>query len=778
MIRFDWKAIGLFFSVATIFLSSPAPAFAQSVSFSEAPGSPVGVGNAPATVVAYDFNGDGKMDLAVANTNDNNVTILLGNGDGTFNSAGTFGTTPFGIGQNQTPIAIAVGDFNDDGIPDLAVTTVPTGFLNAGSVGGLLNSSPGGGVSILLGKGDGTFTGGGPFNNPNNFGTNGNLPIGIAVGRFDTANKNDQNLDLAITHLNSGNVSIMIGDGKGNFSLASASPFSVGTNPAGVAVGDFNGDGKSDLAVANADDGTVSILLGNGDGTFSANATIAVGVRPVAVAIADFNGDGNMDIAVANYSSDTVSVLLGNGLGSFTVSTLSAGRHPFAIAVGDFNQDGHPDLIVANRSGNLVSVMLGNGDGTFAAPANFAVDVSPQSLAIADFNGDSAPDVAALSTPIKAVTILLNKTDLVPPVTVATPSPGPNGNGWNNTAVTVTLTSTDNEPNGTGVREIHYAIGAGSYVVVPGASASVAFTTEGIFTLSYFAIDNAGNVENTHTLTIRIDLTPPTITAAQSPLPNAAGWNNSNVTVTFTCGDALSGVAICPPPVVVSTEGANQQITGTATDRAGNSASATITINLDKTPPVLTMPSLAASYIYNSSLTFTFSATDALSGVATSQATFNGQVITTGTTVVLNHPATNTFTFTATDVAGNTAAQTKTFSVLYNFSGFLPPIPNDGSGVYKLGSTVPVKFQLTDANGAVVSTAVATLAVQMFSGGVPLGVPENATPPGNADIGNAFRFSSPQYIYNLSTKPLMQGTWQIQASLDDGTVHTVFFGLK
>lgn len=775
MIQFNQKAIGIFFSVGAIALSCLAPAFAQKVSFIEATGSPVPVGNAPSTVAVADFNKDGKMDLAIANTGDNNVTILLGNGDGTFSSAGTFGTTPFGIGQTQTPISIAVGDFNSDGNLDLAVTTIPTGFISG--LGGLFNGSPGGGVSILLGKGDGTFTGGGPFSNPNNFGTNGSLPSGIAVGKFNT-NK-DQNLDLAITNLNSGTVSIMLGDGSGNFNITGSSPFAVGTNPAAVAVGDFNGDGKPDLAVANADDGTVSILLANGDGTFSANPVVTVGVRPVSVAVADLNGDGSLDIVVANYSSDTVSVLLGNGAGSFpTVSTYSVGRHPISVSIGDFNKDGHPDLIVANRTGNLVSVLAGNGDGTFAAPSNIAVDQSPQSLGIGDFNDDSSLDFASLSAPMNAITIMLNQSDLVPPVTVATPSPGPNVNGWNNTAVTVALASTDSETNGTGVREIHYAIGNGSYVVVPGPSATVTFTTQGVFTLSYYAIDNAGNVEQTHTLVIRIDLTPPTIVASQSPSPNAAGWNNSNVTVTFTCADNLSGVATCSSPVVVSTEGANQQITGTASDLAGNSASATLTINLDKTPPVLTMPSLAASYIYNSTLTFTFGATDALSGVASSSATLNGQAITSGTTVVLNHPATNTFTFTATDVAGNTISQTKTFVVLYNFSGFLSPIFNDGSSVFKLGSTVPIKFQLTDANGAIVTTAVATLKVQMFSGGIPVGVPEDATASGNADIGNLFRVSSGQYIYNLSTKPLLQGTWQIQAGLDDGSTHTVFLGLK
>jgi hypothetical protein len=129
-------------------------------------------------------------------------------------------------------------------------------------------------------------------------------------------------------------------------------------------------------------------------------------------------------------------------------------------------------------------------------------------------------------------------------------------------------------------------------------------------------------------------------------------------------------------------------------------------------------------------------------------------------------------------VAGNTVSKTVVFSVLYNFTGFLPPVLSDGSGVFKLGRTVPVKFQLLNARGAAVSTAVAELTMQMVSGGVPIGTPIDATAPGSADSGNLFRYDGSQYIYNLDTTPLSMGTWQIQVKLDDGSVHTVLFGTK
>jgi hypothetical protein len=747
-------------------------AVAQNVSFKAASHSPVGVGSAPTSIAAGDFNGDGKLDLAVVNTGDNTVSILLGNGDGTFSFSGSYKVnrnpfpTPCTSGCGSVPIAIAVGDFNNDGKQDLAITNIPINDgCNIVAVFGDVCSS----VAILLGKGDGTF------NDSNQTDTKGHLPTSVAVGDFN----GDGNQDLAITNLNSSNVEILLGDGKGNFNTAKNAPIAVGTEPTSVAVGDFNGDGKLDLAVANADDGTISILLGNGDGTFGGVTNFGVGIRPISIAVADFNGDGKSDIAVANYSSSTVSVLLGDGTGSFpSVSSFPAGRHPAFIAIGDFDRDGHNDLIVANRTGNLVSILLGHGDGTFAASKNFAVGLDPQSVAVGDFNQDSAPDFAAVSTPNNVVTILLNNTDTTPPITTVTSTPGSNANGWNNTSITVTLISTDSEPNGSGVKEIHYTIGGNPEVVVPGATATVNLTTEGIFSLSYFAVDNAGNVEAAHHLTIQIDLTPPTISSSQIPPANAAGWNNSKVTVSFACADNLSGVDTCTAPITVSTEGAGQVVTGTATDKAGNSSTASRTINLDKTPPVLTMPTFAPSYLLNASLTFNFGATDALSGVASMQATFNGTPITSGTTLTLTHLATNTFTLTATDVAGNTATQTATFAVVYNFIGFLPPIPNDGSGLFKLGRTVPVKFQLTDAKGTLISTAVAHLTIQMISGNTLQGTPIDASASGNADVGDLFRFDGTEYIFNWSTNPLSTGTWQLQARLDDGTVHTVLIGFK
>ena len=176
--------------------------------------------------------------------------------------------------------------------------------------------------------------------------------------------------------------------------------YPVGTNPGAVAVGDFNGDGKTDLAVVNngnastGDDGNVSILLGNGDGTFQAAVNFAAGKNPSSIAVGDFNGDGRVDLVTAN-SDNTVSVLLGNGDGTFQAHVdYATSSGPVWVAVGDFNGDNRPDLVVANSGGSSVSVLLGNGDGTFQAHVDYPTGGSPQVLAVADFNQDGKADLA------------------------------------------------------------------------------------------------------------------------------------------------------------------------------------------------------------------------------------------------------------------------------------------------------------------------------------------------------------------------------------------------
>jgi hypothetical protein len=206
------------------------------------------------------------------------------------------------------------------------------------------------------------------------------------------------------------NVSILLGNGDGTFQPAVN--YAVVNEPVSVAVGDFNGDGKRDLAVANYGGfrGRISILLGNGDGTFQPAVDYAVD-SPTFVAVADFNGDGKRDLAVTNYDLYTVSILLGDGHGTFQLAgSYAVGIHPRSVAVGDFNGDGKRDLAVANWDYSLtLSILLGNGDGTFQPAVDYAVGSLPSSVAVGDFDGDRKPDLAVANGSV--VTILLGNGD-------------------------------------------------------------------------------------------------------------------------------------------------------------------------------------------------------------------------------------------------------------------------------------------------------------------------------------------------------------------------------
>jgi hypothetical protein len=579
--------------VTVVVLSTVNAAFPPNISFSVA-GS-VSTGDGPSAVLVGDFNGDGTLDLAVVMGNYNGVGVYMGHGDGTFQLGPN---SPRATDASLT-ISGTTGDFNGDGKLDVLATDIPGGLT------GLWNSitgSVGGNVSVFLGDGAGNLAA------HKDSGVGGDFPSAAAAGDFN----GDGKLDVAVTNLSSHSVAILLGHGDGGFGQASQSPVSVGSRPTSVAVGDFNGDGKSDLAVTNAADNTLSILLAHGDGTFAAPSAVSVASRPIAVAVGDFNGDEKPDLAVASLLSSSVSILRGNGTGGFSsAARLGVGRNPSALAVGDFNKDGKQDLAVANRSSDMVSMLLGNGDGSFARFRNFSVAASnPLAIAAGDFNKDGLLDVTVANVASDRVSVLVNDTDL--------------------------------------------------------------------------------------------------------------------------------------------------------------------------TPPALTMPAFATAYVYNSSLTLSFDATDARSGISSIVATLNGTAVSNGQIVTLTQPGTNTFTLTATDKVGNTATESATFAVLYTFNGFFPPMPQDGAGVFRLGSVIPLRFTLTDAKDVVVSTAVAKLTVQRLSGNTLVGTPIDAIAPGSADSGNLFRYYSGvnQYGYNLDTARLSKGTWQIQVSLDDGSVHVAVIGLK
>ncbi len=317
------------------------------------------VGVAPYSIIAGDFNGDGIEDLATCNETSNNVSILLGKGDGTFRPA-----VNYAVGTQ--PEYLTAADFNGDGKLDLAVTNY--------------NSKGAGTVSILFGVGDGTFRS--AVNHDV-----GKNPASIAAGDFN----GDGKPDLAIT-LAGGSLEVLMANGGGTFAPPVTVP--AGAGPSAVVVRDVNRDGILDLAVAETGNPgyTVSILKGNGDGTFQAPIAYQVCTYPTAFVFGNFDGDGNLDLAAVGA---LLSILPGNGHGGFQQAvSLPVGSGPSSVAVGDFNGDGKADLVVANYTSNNVSILIGTGDGHFLPQVTFAAGTGPRSVVAGDFNGDGKLDLA------------------------------------------------------------------------------------------------------------------------------------------------------------------------------------------------------------------------------------------------------------------------------------------------------------------------------------------------------------------------------------------------
>jgi hypothetical protein len=383
-------------STATITVANPGPGGGSSnavyfqvaapettVSFAPAANSPLQILE-PVGITAGDFNEDGKPDLAI--TSGTRVFVFLGNGDGTFAPAA------------GSPMYVPSPPYDD--FPSPYVQPVVAGdFDNSGHLGlavGLVQNQA---LATLFGKGDGTLTYSDTLAN-----TFSQPTLSLTAADFN----GDGNLDLVAGNspLPGSGISpvILLGYGHGAFN-ANAVFSNLEIDGESIGVGDFNGDGKLDLAV----DGS-SILLGNGDGSFTQGASLSVAGF---VAVGDFNGDGKLDLAVCNYENN-VTIFLGDGTGNFSIasgSPIAVGRQPQAIVAADFNNDGKLDLAVANYGDGTITLLLGNGDGTFtqASGSPYAVGQGPNGIAAADFNGDGKLDLATANSTDGTVSILLQQ---------------------------------------------------------------------------------------------------------------------------------------------------------------------------------------------------------------------------------------------------------------------------------------------------------------------------------------------------------------------------------
>jgi hypothetical protein len=458
----------------------------------------------PLSVAVGDFNGDGKPDLAVANFEGNNVSVFIGNGDGTFQPAVYYATGRFAF-------TVATGDFNGDGKTDLAVTNYE-----------------GNNVSILLGNGDGTFQA--AMNSPA-----GNGPVWFAVGDFN----GDGKADLAVAYFGGNTVGVLLGNGDGTFQAPVN--YNAGSSPYSVTVGDFNRDGKADLVTGNLGGENVTVLLGNGDGTFRAPVSYPAaspGNQTVTVTVGDLNSDGKPDLAVAN--SSNISVLLGNGDGTFQAAmNYDAGGAPFSIVVGDFNGDGKLDLAASDSIGNSVSVLLGNGDGTFQTATSYSTGSQPFQVAVGDFNGDGRTDLAVATSSGNSVGILVGIPATATTTTTLTSSLNPSSFGQS-----VTFTATVSPSLATGTVTFFDGVNQLGTGFLSNGAASLMVSTLTAASHSIKAVygadaDDAGSTSNMVTQFVAV--VTPTISGLNPSWATAGG---PGFTLTVNGSNFLSGATV------------------------------------------------------------------------------------------------------------------------------------------------------------------------------------------------------------------------------------------
>jgi hypothetical protein len=350
-------------------------------------------GIAPGSVEIADFNGDSKFDIVVANEQSNDVSILLGDGNGKFTPAKG---SPFPAGH--LPNDIATGDFNRDAKFDLAVANHDEKHL-----------------TVLLGDGTGGFT---PApHSPIEVEVRPHVH-GVATGDLN----GDGNPDLVTDSWGDDQVVALFGDGKGHFRTPGTF-VKAGKRPyQRLRVADVNIDGKADIIATNSEGNNVTVLLSDDRGGFNqpAGSPFPCGDAPFNLAVGDVNLDGKHDLAIVNSPTsmaegrgkDGLTVLLGNGKGGFTVlagSPFTTGKTPNRVAIGDVNGDGVNDIAVSSPDGNNITLFLMSRRGPVASSSTITVGGKPKGLAIRDLNGDGNADVVTTNNGDNTVTIMLSK---------------------------------------------------------------------------------------------------------------------------------------------------------------------------------------------------------------------------------------------------------------------------------------------------------------------------------------------------------------------------------
>lgn len=348
------------------------------------------IGDIPREVTSANFNGDGWPDLATVTSNDNKVWVNLNQKQNamSFASASNFST-------DHSPVGLASGDLNNDGLDDIAVIHVGANL----TINNLRYYSS---VSVFINKGNAEFTSRDDY-------PVGKKPAGIVIDDFN----NDGWLDLATSNRGGYNVSVLLNRGDGKFDKSiNYSIIGVPHTGINLETGDIDGDGDSDIVSFCSKFNTIEVLINRGDGTFKEFLEYPASLRPSAIFLGDFDNDGDLDVSACSLSSGDVGIIYNNGDGTFaTFEFFYIGTYPRGIVSGDLNADGSPDLISANYLGGSLTICYNDGKGKFESRFDKEIAVEPFAVIVGDFNSDGSLDLASADEALYKIVLAFNDGD-------------------------------------------------------------------------------------------------------------------------------------------------------------------------------------------------------------------------------------------------------------------------------------------------------------------------------------------------------------------------------